>query len=165
MAISKSDMMAKREKRRAKKERIDKLTNWFMINLSWGVVGLIALGFVERAFSNPATVLLAPNVMKWLAAVFFVLAAVLYLLGKSGVIKNKKRARDYSVFLAVLTLASLWIGFFAPIRNVAVAIIPALKNLRSEWWYVWSLRYILIAYLVVAFIVVTVKTTLAEKGK
>lgn len=165
MAISKSDVMAKREKRRAKKERIDKLTNWFMINLSWGVVGIIALGFVETAFSNPSTVLTAPTVMKWLAAVFFVLAAVLYLLGKFGVLKNKKRATDYSIFLAVLTLVSLWIGFYAPIRNFVIAIIPALKNLRSEWWYAWSLRYILIAYLVVAFIVVAIKTTLAEKGK
>ena len=165
MAISKSDIALKREKRREKRERIDKLTNWFMINLSWGVLGLIVLRFVESAYSNVSTVLTAPIVVRILAAVFLICGAVVFGISKSGKIKNVGRAKNYSIFLGVLTLISLWLGFWVQIRNVVIAVIPALSSLRSEWWYVWSLRYLLVAYLVVAFVVVTVKTTLAEKGK
>lgn len=162
MAISKSDVELKRNKRREKKEKIDKLTNWYMINLSWGVLGLIALGFVESAFSG-LYINTVPTVMKVLAALFFVFAAVLFVLGKTNVIKNTKRANNYSIFMAVVGLAGLWIGFYAKIRNLVVGIIPSLGYLRSEWWYAWSIRYALVLYLVVAFIVITIKTTLAER--
>ncbi len=162
MAISKSDVELKRNKRREKKEKIDKLTNWYMINLSWGVVGLIALGFVESAYSS-LYINTVPTVMKVLAAIFFVFAAVLFALGKTNVIKNTKRANNYAIFMAVIGLAALWIGFYAKIRNLVVGIIPSLGYIRSEWWYAWSIRYVLVAYLVVAFIVITVKTTIAER--
>lgn len=165
MAVSKSDISKKREKRREKQERIEHLTNWYMINLSWGVAGLIALGFVESAYANAATILTAPIVMRILGAVFLLGAALVFVLGKSGVIKNTKRAIHYSVFLLVTSAVSFWIGFYTYIRNVVVAVIPSLSALRSEWWFVWSFRYILVAYLLVAFIVVTVKTTRAEKNR
>lgn len=164
MAVSKSDIEQKRAKRRAKKEKIDRLTNWYMINLSWGVLGFIALGFIESGFANSATVLEMPLIMKVFAAVFFVGAVLLFALGKKGVIKNGRRAKDYSVFLGVLTFISLWIGFYAQIRMAIVSVIPALKDLSSEWWYSRGFRYLLIAYLVVGFIVVTVKTSKAAKG-
>ncbi len=162
MAISKSDVELKRCKRREKKEKIDKLTNWYMINLSWGVVGLIALGFVESAFSG-LYINTVPTVMKVLAALFFVFAAVLFALGKTNVIKNTKRANNYAIFMAVVGLAALWIGFYAKIRNLVVGIIPSLGYLRSEWWYACSIRYVLVAYLVVAFIVITIRTTIADR--
>ena len=165
MAVSKSDVMAKREKRREKKERIDRLTNWYMINLSWGVLGLIALSFVESMYSNAATILTAPIVMRALAAVFFIGAALVFTLGKTGVIKNSKRANNYAIFLLVIAAVSLWTGFYSQIRNVFVNLIPALSGIRSEWWFVWTFRYLLIAYLVIAFVVVTVKTALAEKNR
>ena len=162
MAISNNDVELKRKKRMEKKERIDKLTNWYMINLSWGVVGLIVLGFVESAY-NGLYINSVPTVMKVLAALFIVLAAVLFGLGKANVIKNTKRATNYSIFMAIVGLAALWIGFYAKIRTLVIGIIPALGSLRSEWWYAWSIRYILVAYLVVAFIVITVKTAMADK--
>lgn len=162
MAISKSDVELKRNKRREKKEKIDKLTNWYMINLSWGVVGLIALGFVESAY-NGLYINTVPTVMKVLAAIFFVFAAVLFALGKANVIKNTKRANNYAIFMAVVGLAGLWIGFYAKIRNLVVGIIPSLGSLRSEWWYAWSIRYALIVYLVVAFIVITIRTAIADR--
>lgn len=165
MAVSKSDIELKRVKRRERKEKIDKLTNWYMINLSWGILGFIALGFIESGYSNSATVLEMPIIMKILAAVFFVGAAALAMLGKCGIIKNKKRAFDYSAFLGVLTLVSLWIGFYANIRMAAVSLIPALKDIRSEWWYSRGFRYLLAIYLIVGFVVVTVKTSKAAKGK
>lgn len=165
MAVSKSDIEQKRVKRRERKEKIDKLTNWYMINLSWGVAGFIALGFVESGFANGATVLEMPIIMKILAAVFAVGAVLLAVFGKCGVIKNKKRAFDYSLFLGVLTLISLWIGFYAKIRNAVISLIPALKDVRSEWWYSRGFRYLLAIYLVVGFVVVTVKTSRAAKGK
>lgn len=162
MAISKSDVELKRNKRREKKEKIDKLTNWYMINLSWGVVGLIALGFVESAY-NGLYINTVPTVMKVLAAILFVFAAVLFALGRANVIKNTKRANNYAIFMAVVGLIGLWIGFYAKIRNFVVGIIPSLGYLRSEWWYAWSIRYVLVVYLVVAFIVITIKTTLADR--
>lgn len=163
MTVSKSDVELKREKRIKKKAYIDKLTNWYMINLTWGALGFIALGFVESAFKS--AVFETMNTMKILAAVFFVLGIVLFTLGKTGVIKNTRRAKDYSIFLGVLTVILLWIGFFTSIRNAVISVLPALAALRSEWWYAWGFRYLIVIYLVVGFIVVTIKTKRYEHGK
>lgn len=165
MALSKTDMERKREKRRAKKEKIDKLTNWYMINLSWGVLCFIALGIVENLYGNTSTVLTAPIAMKIVGVVLAVLAVALFVLGKTGVIKNTKRANHYSIFVGIAALVSLWIGFYAVIRNAVIAVVPALSGIRSEWWFAWGFRYLIGVYLIVAFIVVTVKTALAAKGK
>lgn len=165
MPLSKSDIERKREKRRAKKEKIDKLTNWYMINLSWGVLGFIAFSFVENLFGSAETVLKAPMIMKILGIVFIVLGVLLFVLGKTNVIKNTKRANDYAIFMGVVALISLIIGFYSNIRNVVIGILPQAAALRSEWWYCWGFRYLLAAYLIIGFIVVTIKTALAAKGK
>ena len=165
MASAKSDMEHKREKRRAKREKIEKLTNWYMINLSWGVLGFIALGLVERLYGSASTVLTAPIVMKVIGAVFAVSAAALFVIAKAAKIKNTQRAVNYSIFLGVIALISLCIGFYSNIRNLLVTAIPMLGNLRSEWWYAWGFRYLLIIYLAAAFIVVTIKTAVYSKSK
>ena len=162
MALSKSDVERKRERRIERKKKIDKLTNWYMINLSWGVLGFIALGVVENAYGSASTVLTAPIAMRTIGVILAVLSVALFVLGK---MKNIKRATNYGIFSGVAALCSLWIGFYAVMRNVFSAIVPALSSLRSEWWYAWGPRYLLVIYLVVAFIVVSVKTALAAKGK
>ena len=165
MALSKTDMERKREKRRAKKENIDKMTNWYMINLTWGVVCFILLGFVENLYGSASTVLTAPLVMKIVGIVLALGAILLFVLGMPGIIKNTKRAYNYAIFVGIAALSSLWIGFYAVIRSAIIRIIPALGALRSEWWYAWGFRYLIAAYLVIAFVVVTVKTALCSRGK
>ena len=158
-------MELKREKRRAKREKIDKMTNWYMINLTWGVVCFILLGFVENLYGSASTVLTAPFAMKIVGIVLALGAILLFVLGKIGIIKNTKRAYDYAIFVGIAALSSLWIGFYAVIRTAVIGLAPALGALRSEWWYAWGFRYLIAAYLIIAFIVVTVKTALCSKGK
>lgn len=165
MAVAKSEMERKREKRRIKREKIDKLTNWYMINLSWGVLGIIALSFVENLFGNAETILSAPVIMKVVGVVFAALAIAIFAVSRLGKFKNTKRATNYSIFMGVIALISLWIGFYANIRSILISVIPALSSLRSEWWYVWGFRYLIAIYLIAAFVVVTVKTALYAKGK
>lgn len=165
MALSKSEIELKKERRREEKRKIDKMTNWYMINFCWGVLAFLSLGLVERLFSSADTVLIAPTVMKIVAAVFAVGAIVVFVLGKIGKIKNTKRANDYAVFLLVIAVVSLIIGFYAQIRNLFVSLIPALGALRSEWWYSWSFRWLIGIYLLVGFIVVTVKIALSSRKR
>lgn len=155
----------KRERRRAKREKIDKLTNWYMINLSWGVLCFIALGIVENLYGSASTVLTAPLTMKIVGLVLAIASIAVFVLGKTGVIKNTKRANHYSIFLGVAALVSLWIGFYAVIRSAVITVIPALANLRSEWWFAWGFRYLIAIYLILGFIVISIKTALASKGK
>ena len=165
MALAKTENERKREKRRAKKEKIDKLTNWYMINFSWGVLCFIALGIVENLYGSASTVLTAPLTMKIVGIVLAVAAIALFVLGKLVIIKNRKRANNYSIFIGIAALVSIWTGFYAVIRSTVISIIPAFSTLRSEWWYAWGFRYLIGIYLVVAFIGVTVKTALTAKGK
>ena len=165
MALAKNDMERKRENRRAKRAKIDKLTNWFMINLSWGVLCFIILSYVENLFGSASTVLTAPLAMKITGLVLAVGAVAIFLLGKLGIIKNTKRAYNYAIFVGIAALSALWIGFYAVIRSAVIGIIPALGTLRSEWWYAWGFRYLIAAYLVASFVVVTVKIALCSKSK
>ena len=165
MALAKNDMERKREKRRAKRAKIDKLTNWYMINLSWGVLCFILLSYVENLFGSASTVLTAPLVLKITGIVLAAFAVALFVLGKLGVIKNTKRAYNYAIFVGIVALCALWMGFYAVIRSAVIGIVPALGTLRSEWWYAWGFRYLIVAYLVVAFVVVTVKIALCSRSK
>ncbi len=165
MALNKTENEIKWKKRQAKRDKIDNLSNLFMINLVWGVVGFIALGIVGRLYSDFKTILVAPMILKITAAVLFAVAIVLFVLGKMGVFKNKKRAINYSIFAAATALISLYLGFYAQVRNILIKVFPALSSIRSEWWYLWGPRYLIGIYLVALFIVITIKILILNKKK
>ncbi len=165
MAAAKSNQEIKRERKRAKRESVDRLTNGYMINLAWGILGIVVLRFVESGYSSADTVLIMPYVMKTLAAVFAAAAVCLFILGGTGVIKNSRRARNYGIFAVALTVVSAWIGFFQQIRLAAIKLFPQLYSLDSRWWISWGPITLLVIYLILALIWTCIRAAAIEKGK
>ncbi len=165
MAVAKSNQELKREKQREKRQSLDRLTNRFMINLAWGIVGIVALRFVENGYGSASTILQMPTTMKVFAGIFAVLAVGLFVCGRFNVLKNTCRCYNYAIFSAVIALISLWIGFYAQIRLFFVNIIPALGGLDSRWWISWGPIAAVIIYLVVMLIWTGVRVAVIEKGK
>ncbi len=161
---AKLNQTAKKEKKMAKREKIDKATNKFMINLSWGIFVIILIRIIENGFTGSA-VLVMPTVMKVLAVVFALIATGLFVCGKMNVLKNKQRVYDYAIFTVALTVGSLIIGFYSKIRLIAGGISPQLLNVDSRWWFSWGLIAGVIVYLVVMFVWTVVRIALIERKK
>ncbi len=134
-----------------KRAKIDKATNRFMINLSWGLLGILCLRFVENGFLGSAAASM-PTVMKVLAGVFAAIAIALALCGKYRVFKNTARTFDYSIFAAVVCVVSLFIGFYAPIRLFLGGISERLLSIDSRWWISRGPITLIVVYLIVDFL-------------
>ncbi len=163
--VSKKTQELKREKKRLKREKIDKTTNQYMINLAWGVLVIILLRLVESGYTSADTVLQMPVTMKVFAGIFAVVAAGLFVCGGKNVAGKKSTFIGYGIFAVVLALGSLWIGFYADIRNVLGAVSPGILNIDSRWWVSRGPIVIVVAYLVVTLVWTTIKVALIEKGK
>lgn len=153
MAITKTNQKLKREKKLAKRTKIDKITNRFMINLVWGIVLIILLLYMQDVL------VFNWQIMKFPAIIFAVAAVALFACGKLGVIKNKSRAYDYSIFTAVLAVGSFIIAYYHKIRLVVGT------SLDSRWWVIWGPVSLILAYLVFAFIWTVVSIAIVEKKK
>ncbi len=163
--VSKKAQELKREKKRIKREKIDKATNQYMITLAWGILLIILLRFVESGYNSMDTVLQMPTIMKVWAGVFGLAAAGLFVCGGMNILEKKGTFIGYGIFSAVLALGSLWIGFYASIRNAIGSILPAVLNARSEWWYSTGPIILVVIYLVVMLVWTAVKVAMIEKGK
>ncbi len=163
--VAKKGQDIKREKKRLKREKIDKTTNQYMITLAWGVLVIILLRLVESGYTSASTVLTMPTTMKVFAGVFAALAAALFVCGAKNLLNKKSLFLGYGTFSAVLAVGSLWIGFYSKIRLVLGEISPAILNIDSRWWVSRGPIVIVIAYLVVMLIWTTVKVAMIEKGK
>ena len=94
-----------------KRERNEKLTNRYMVQLTWGIVGILIFILVYRACLKPSTLVMVQPFAWVMTAVFPISAIVLTFLGKSGVIKNKSRAYNYAIFTGVCTFFALWLAY------------------------------------------------------
>lgn len=151
----------KRQKRMEKRAKIDKATNRFMINLSWGLLGILCLRFVENGFLGSAAASM-PTVMKVLAGVFAAVAIALAVCGKYRVFKNTSRTFDYSIFAAVVCLVSLFIGFYAPIRLFLGSMFKGLLSVDSRWWISRGPITLIVVYLIVDFLWIAFKIARVE---
>ncbi len=165
MAVSKSNQEIKKERRREKNVKIDKITNMYMIHLAWGILAIVLLRAVEAGYASADTILIMPTVMRSVAALFAIGAAALAVCAKTGILKNRSRAYGYAIFLGIGAVVSLCIGFFAKIRMFAVGIIPALSGTDSRWWISWGWVTLIVVYLVLALIWTAVSAARIEKGK
>ncbi len=148
---------ALRQERAAEKER---LTNMYMINLTWGVVGIIAFIMLGTCYRT-VNILVHMQMVTWILTGVFAAAAIgLFAIGKA---KNKSRAVNYSIFLGVCTLCSLWLSLYnvlRPLIEKAARVVLGNPNLMVSSY--WNTRLPIIGiciYLVVAFIVYAVKVT------
>ena len=158
--MNKSQKRVKAAERRAEKHKSEEykehLTNWYMINLSWGILGIILLVFYGSLYKGSA--LLYMNTVSWvLTALFAVVGIVLFALGKTGVIKNQSRACHYGIFMWVCAAVALWFALFNKLRMVIESAARAITgNEALAVTSYWNYRLPIIAvavYLVVAFIV------------
>ncbi len=143
----------KRQKKLEKRMKVDKVTNWFMINLAWGVLALILLRYMEN------TIMIHPERMLIPAIIFGVIAVVLFVLGGMKIIKNKSRAFNYGIFTAVAAVFSLYLTYFARIRYA----LGAFGDTR--WWMSWGPSLAIALYLLGAFIFTAIKIARIEKNR
>ena len=113
----KEKMAAKSKKIRDKEQRREKLTNWYMINLSFGILAIIAVLILRQLYLMPS-MLSYMQIVTWVMTGVFAAAAIVVLsLGLTGKIKNKQRAVNYSIFLGVCALGSLWLALYNKISG------------------------------------------------
>lgn len=164
MSNSKSKEVKHAERRAAhvaREEYKEHLTNWYMLQLTWGIVGILALLFVGSLYKN-VNVLLHMQTITWVITGVFALGGlVVFGLGKAKVIKNTKRANNYAIFLGVCALFGLWLALYNKIRPIIESAARAISgNEALAVNSYWNTRIPIIAivlYLVVSFVVYTVK--------
>ncbi len=156
MAV-KTNQELKRQKKAEKRAKVEKTTNWFMINLAWGVFALIAMRYMEQS------IIIIPNGMYIPAIIFAVAAVALLVLGFTKVIKNKSRAVNYAILSAVAAVVCLYFNYYHLVRNA----LPSLRAIltTSQWWTTGLVSVAILVYLVAAFIYTAVKIALIEKKK
>ena len=148
------------EKKISKKEQNERLTNWYLINLSWGVVGILALLLISRGYNNAGTILSMQPVMWVLTGVFALGTIALFAIGNT---KKSARINHYAIFSGVCTLVALWIALYNKIRPILESTLrTVLGNPNLNVYSYWNVRVPIIAigiYLVVTFIWYAIKVT------
>lgn len=160
--MSKREKNAEKNKLRAQREkRRESLTNWYMINLSFGLLAIVVILLIGNLYRSGDTVGYMQIVAWVLTGVFAAAAILLVILGRCGVIKNRKRAYHYAEFMGVCALGSLWLALFNKIRYYAeMALIKITGNQALTINSHWNIRMLIIAivaYLIIAFVYYIVK--------
>ncbi len=144
-----------------KEAKAEKLTNWYMINLSFGVLAIIVLLILRKLYRTPSVLIYMQSVAWVLTGLFALGAIVLFTLGKTKVIKNCARARNYSIFLGVCALGSLWLALYnrlrIPLEKVVRIITRNPSQTVSSYWNIYLLIIGVVAYLVIAFVIYLIK--------
>ena len=138
----------------------DQLTNWYMINLCWGVAGLLGLFLIYQGYRNTDFILAMQPITWVLTAVFAVGGLALFVLGKT---KSSKRMTHYAIFSGVCTLVALWLALYNRIRPMLESLLRAiLQNsnlIVSSYWNVWIPMIGIGIYLIASFIFFVIKVT------
>lgn len=147
--------------KKATEQYKEHLTNSYMLQLTYGILGIIALLFIGSLYKNTTT-LMHMQTFSWVITAIFALGAiVVFSLGKANVIKNTSRANNYSILLGICTLFGLWLALYNRIRPVMESVARTItRNPALAVNSYWNTRLPIIAivlYLIVAFIVYTVK--------
>ncbi len=150
---AKMNQNLKREKKAEKRRKIDKITNWFMISMSWGILLIIVLLYMQNVLVANPGVLIIPGIIFALGAI------ALVVCGKMNVIKNTSRAYNNAIFTAALAVGSFLIAFYPKIRLVVGT------GLDSRWWVTWAPITVILVYLAVAFVLTAVGVARVEKRK
>lgn len=147
-----------KEKKITKKEQNEKLTNKYMIQLSWGVVGMLALHFISNGYQNASTILMMQPLVWTLTGIFAALGVILAVIGKG---KKSERICNYAVFSGICALVSLWLACYNKVRPLLESVIRTLTGnsafMLSSFWNVRIPTIAIAVYLVVALICLAIK--------
>lgn len=160
--MNKKEKNAEKNRRHKEREqRRESLTNWYMINLSFGILAMIVILLLSNMYKS-GTTLVYTQPMAWiLTGVFAAGGIIVFALGKAKKIKNTSRANHYAIFLGVCALGSLWLALFNKIRYFAEnAIVSVSGNAGFSISSYWNTRVLIIgiaAYLVIGFVYYVIK--------
>ena len=176
----------KQEVKRQKTAARERLTNWYMINMTFGFVGIIVLQFIGNGYSMmrfwPGTqTLMMDMILRIAAGVFFLLGAALFKfwfyskprggLSKISVVKrandwvirimankNKSRFFNYAIFSWVVAAVALFISLFAQVR----LLLQNLGILRVFWSHVpqrfiWLIMALIGVWLIIGLVYYIIK--------
>jgi len=146
----------KQEVRKQKSAAREKLTNWYMINLAWGFVGVIVLQLILMAYSpfpTPGTILIT----RIMAGVFAAGGTALLILWFRGG-KVRQRFLNYTIFTGICAVVLLCISFFAEIRLFFVNTgIFSIFHMFMPHRMIWAFMILIGVWLVVALVIYFVK--------
>ncbi len=153
-------MKNKNEARKQRRAEKDRLTNQFMIQLSYGVLGIVILYTISSLYKNINT-LVYMNIVTWVLFGIFAVASIVMII--TGAIKKLSRVKNYGYMFIACSIVSLWLSLYNPIRPIMQS---ALRNITgndalsiSSMWNTRIPMIAIVIYLVVAFIVYCVKVS------
>ncbi len=169
MAV-KTNQELKKQKKAEKRAKVDKITNWFMINLAWGIFSFIILRYLQNPIMTDYDNTVR-NVLGILGIIIGVAAVALFAIRATlnykelKFVKNKNRVLNYGIFTAIVAIVLVYLKFYTNVRNVVVAILPFTQSFHTNFWITNGLSYAIWGYLLIAFIYTAVKIALIEKKK
>ena len=153
----------RKARRQEKYKKKEELTNKYMLDLTWGVVGILALLVLRAMYKNVSTLVHMQTITWVLTGLCAVGAVVVFCLGKSGKIKKSASAKYYSILLIACTVVCLWLSLFNIIRpvmeSVARTIFGNPSIIVTSYWNIRIPVIAIVAYLVVAFVIYAIKVT------
>lgn len=137
-------------------EKNEHLTNRFMIQLTWGIVGILALFVIRQGYRSPAVSIYMQPIF-WITTGFFaILALLLFTMSRLEKTSHKERFFNYSIFGLVCTLVSLWFALYNQIRPLLEALLVNISGQAgltlNTFWSIRIPLYGIILYLVAALI-------------
>jgi len=159
----------KQEARRTKAAAREKLTNWYMINMTWAFVGIIVLQLVLQGYNTLGVwrwagtpprgmVIMVMDLALWIAAGVFILGngVLFYFWWRGG--RQNKRMFNYMIFLDVCIVVVALITFWNQIRMWFIRLgIPASGIFGHSHWRIWFFMVGIGVWLLVALVIYFIK--------
>ncbi len=150
--------MAQKKKNQTKisgKSKAERLTNQYMIQLSFGVLGVLLLLLLLKGYGSPQMVLKMQTITWVLFGIFALATVLLLVLGKTGVIKNKTRAYNYAILTGVSALVSLWLSLY----NKLNSLLWDMNITIHSNWRIYLPMIAIGVYLLIALVVLVVRVS------
>ena len=152
--------MDKNEKRIQRKQKKEKLTNQFMIQMSYSILGIVILYAMTSLYKNVSTLPYMYYINWIIFGVFTVLAVALIWV---GAVKKSNRFKNYGCMFVGCSLVALWMSLYNHMRPVMQDILRNITgnevlNLDS-FWITRAPMIAIVIYLVSAFIVYCIKVS------
>lgn len=169
MASTKTENNGNRSKRTEKMKASERITNCFMLNLTYGLCAILLLEVVRKHYEMIKYDF--TSILCITFGIIFAVGVVLFAaLGAFGKIKTS-RMRNYIIFLVVASLISFYLSY-----DIRVMFGNVLRNAGLEDGSAFNFLinldlakeahfaiYGVIAFLVIAFIVYSLRLALLEK--
>lgn len=152
-------MNAKKAARKERHDRKEHLTNRYMLDFTYGILGIIIILIIRSLYSGSALVYM-DTAMWILFGVLVVVAAAMIIVGK---LKEHPRLKNYGILIGVCALFALWFALFNKTRMVLEAAVRAISgNAQLSVSSYWNFRIPIIAiaaYLVIGFVVYMIRVS------